>query len=153
MGKKSLICQEAPCWETIFSSVPSGNFICLGTLKGFLSWHSSHRGPSNLLFTLLLDLHKDTVRCQERKSKDLAENNWSEPWLPVCKKDTCFHWSKRPGRYFKQCNGRHTWHSHGPEIEHENFAESLHRSPRKVNEKKCREKCVPISSFSANICK
>ena len=72
--------------------------LCLGPLKGFLSWQDVLQGPSTFPLRCFQKYRETrTLSCvlhSGQRSQDTVRNIWSKPGLCVCWKHTSFRCSK-----------------------------------------------------------
>ena len=80
----------------VFCSSHQLPLICLGPLKCFLSWHGALKDPRLSEF-FLNNRETSTLSGVARlawRSQDTVKNHLHKPWLCVCWKSACVHWSK-----------------------------------------------------------
>ena len=83
--------------ETLFSSSQQLPCLCLGPLKGFLSWHGALQGPSpGLVCYSATSARTNCMLCRagrHRRPRTLSKTTEANLDLFVCNKRTLLHWS------------------------------------------------------------
>ena len=89
------------CQKIHLSSIPSRNSLVLISSPRWAFWaeKAPFKGPQPLPFNLASGTTKIKWNLKTYRNgcwllQDTVKIKWRKPWLHVCQKPTCFHWSK-----------------------------------------------------------